>query len=125
MKMLMQKLLEKRCGDPFVIGNALRDKLEKWPKIQTKHSSDLRRFSDFLKQCLTAISSVKGLSVLNDDRKNRKTLLQIPEWLFYKWTRLVAQRKEKEKEFLPLRGLCGCWKRNQKLRVIPLHHFIH
>ena len=42
-----KRLLEERYGDPFVIGSAFRDRLEKWPKIQAKDSYGLRRFSDF------------------------------------------------------------------------------
>ena len=28
-----KKTFDKRYGDPFVISNAFRDKLDKWPKI--------------------------------------------------------------------------------------------
>ena len=31
-----RKLLEQKYGDPFVIGNAFRNNLEKWPKIMAK-----------------------------------------------------------------------------------------
>ena len=90
-----KQLLEERYCDPFVIGCAFRDRLEKWPKIQEKDSFGLRRFSDFLKQCLTAMSSVKGLSVLNDDRENRKMLMMVSEWLVNRWNRFVSQWREK------------------------------
>ena len=108
-----------------MIGNAFRNKLEKWPKIQLKDSVGLHRFADFLKQCETAMGSVKGLSVLNDDRENRKMLLKIPEWLVNRWNRLVSQYKEKEKQFPHLRNLCVSLKRRLKLRVTPSHHSTH
>ena len=37
-------LLEQRYGDPFVIANAFRDKLEEWPKIPPKDGLALRKF---------------------------------------------------------------------------------
>ena len=67
-----KKLLEQRYGDPFVIGNAFRDKLEKWPKIQPRDGHGLRKYTDFLKQCNTAMNSINCLGVLDDDRENRK-----------------------------------------------------
>ena len=115
-----KKLLEERYGDPFVIGNAFRNKLEKWPKIQSKDSVELRRFADFLKQCETAMGSVKGLSVLNDDRENRKMLLKIPEWLVNRWNRLVSQYKEKEKQFPPFKEFVSFIEKEAKIACDPV-----
>lgn len=50
-------LLDQRYGDSFVIANAFRDKLEKWPKISSRDSKALLRFSDFLKQCEIAMEN--------------------------------------------------------------------
>ena len=45
-----KKLLEERYDGSFVVGNAIRENLEKkWLKIQAKDSSGLRRFADVLK----------------------------------------------------------------------------
>ena len=88
-----KQLLEQRYGDPFVIGNAFRDKLANWPKIQPRDSTELRKFSDFLKQCFTAMDSIKGLSCLDDDRENRKLLHKLPEWVVNRWNRIVVQYK--------------------------------
>ena len=41
-----KKLLHKRFGAAYVVGNAFRDKLEKWPKIGNKDANALQRFSD-------------------------------------------------------------------------------
>jgi len=40
------QLLEKRFGDPFIIGKSFRDKLHGWPKISSKDGSELREFAD-------------------------------------------------------------------------------
>ena len=57
-----KKLLEPRYGDPFVIGNAFRNKLERWPRIMAKDGEGLRKFADFLNQCHTAMDSMKCLN---------------------------------------------------------------
>lgn len=53
-------------GQPFVIQRAFRDKLSKWPKIQSKDAEGLRTFSDFLNTCQQAMPYVKGLEILSD-----------------------------------------------------------
>ena len=94
-----KKLLEQRYGDPFVIGNAFRNKLEKWPRIMAKDGEGLRKFSDFLKQCHTAMASVKCLNILDDERENRKLLLKLPEWIVNRWNRQVAVSRASEQRF--------------------------
>ena len=98
-----KKLLEQRYGDPFVIGNAFRDKLEKWPKIQPRDGHGLRKYTDFLKQCNTAMNSINCLDVRDDDRENRKMLQKLPEWIVNRWNRQVTHWKEKEKRFPPFK----------------------
>lgn len=93
--------LNKRYGDPFVIANAFRDKLENWPKIQVHDGTGLRKFADFLQQCLVAMRSIRSLSVLNDDRENRKLLPKLPAWLVTRWNRTVVQWKEEKSLFPP------------------------
>lgn len=96
-------LLDQRYGDPFVIGNAFRDKLEKWPKILPRDSKSLLRFSDFLKQCEIAMESIGTLNMLNDDRENRKLLTKLPDWIVTRWGRIVVKHKEEQKQFPPFK----------------------
>lgn len=42
--------LEERYESSFVIAKAFRDKLSLWPKIGTKDSTELREFSEAVKQ---------------------------------------------------------------------------
>ena len=64
-----KKTFDKRYGDPFVISNAFRDKLDKWPKIPPRDGTGLRKFSDFLMQCQIIMQTIRSLHVLNDDRE--------------------------------------------------------
>ena len=67
-------LLDERYGDPFVLASAFRSKLDHWPRVAAKDSKGLLTFSDFLKQCLSAMETNSGLNILNDSCENRKIL---------------------------------------------------
>ena len=96
-----KKLLEERYGDQFVVTNAFREKLDDWPRIQARDGLALRKFSDFLRQCETAMTITGGLSILNDNRENRKMLSKLPDWLISRWARIVADWKERGMGFPP------------------------
>lgn len=83
-------VLEKRYGDSFVVAGAFRDKLERWPKIPNNDGKSLRKFSDYVNQCVKAMETVPSLNVLNDERENFKLLQKMPPWLINRWGRLVA-----------------------------------
>lgn len=98
-----KKTLDKRYGDPFVISNAFRDKLEKWPEILPRDGTGLRKFPDFLQQCQIAMHTISSLSVLDDDRENRKLLTKLPDWMVSRWGRIVARWKEEKSLFPPFK----------------------
>ena len=98
-----KKLLDERFGDPFVISNAFRSKLDKWPRIQSRDASGLRKFADFLKQCHTAMASVGSLGTLDDERENRKLLAKLPDWLVSRWNRIAVQWREEKKASPPFK----------------------
>ncbi|CAC5383579.1 unnamed protein product [Mytilus coruscus] len=93
------ELLEKRYGDPFIISNAFRDRLDNWPKILSRDNIALRKFSGFLQQCLSAMKTMATLNALNDNRDNRKLLSKLPDWVVTRWSRIVAKHKEDKREF--------------------------
>ena len=67
-------ILDERFGHPFIVTNAYRDKLRKWPKISSKDHQGLRRFADFLPRTETAMQIIENLNVLNDYMENQKLL---------------------------------------------------
>ena len=91
--------LNQRYGQPFVIQRAFRDKLAKWPKIQSKDAEGLRTFSDFLNACLQAMPHVKGLEILSDCEENQKLIQKVPDWLASRWNRQVTTALMGGKEF--------------------------
>ena len=92
-------MLESRFGDPFVLANAFRDKLDAWPKVQSRDIKALRKLVDFIKQCDAAMESVSSLSVLNDERENKKILCKLPDWIIPRWGRLVSNYREERRVF--------------------------
>ena len=96
-----KRLLDQRYGDPFVVANAFRDRLDSWPKIPSRDGEALRKFSDFLRQCETAMQITGSLSILNDSRENRKILAKLPDWLVSRWGRIAAASKENGRGFPP------------------------
>ena len=87
-----KRLLVSRFGSPFLVSNAYRKKINDWPKIFPNDGPGLRRFSDFLQHCNTAMHSVKYLGVLNDPEENQKMLKKLPNYLVSRWNRIVDKR---------------------------------
>lgn len=66
-----RQILRERFGDPdpYDTADDYREQLEKWPvKADTK---GLRKYSDFLRQCVIAMQSISELSKLDDPRTKK------------------------------------------------------
>ena len=94
-----KQALKKRFGNPYTIAEAFRSKIELWPKISSKNGEELRAFSDFCQQCLTAMESLPELKILDDNRENKKMLQKVPEWVSRKWVRYVTTYQQKHSSF--------------------------
>lgn len=113
-------LLEQRYGNAFVVANAFRDKLEKWPKVGPRDGVGLQRFGDFLKQCYTAMQSIGSLNILNDERENRRLLSKLPDWLVTRWGRIATQYKEERMEFPPFKNFMDFIVKEAKIATDPI-----
>ena len=91
-------LLEERYGNQFVIADAFRDKLENWQRINPRDGTALQRYANFLRQCNTAMQSIRSLRVLNDKRQNRKMLRKLPDWVITRWAGFVSQWRDDKGE---------------------------
>ena len=92
-------ILDERFGHPFIVTNAYRDKLRKWPKIGMKDHQGVRRFADFLTSVETAMQVIENLNVLNDYMENQKLLTKLPDWLISRWNREATKRMKEEKKY--------------------------
>ena len=90
-------LLEDRYVNSFLVTEAFRDKLESWPKIPARDGKSLRAFSDFLRQCKTAMTHLADLRILDDSRENKKLLQKLPDWVVTRWSRIVAKSRKDRK----------------------------
>ena len=87
-----KETLDRRYGNTFLISEAIRDKLYKWPLIKTGDGLGLRAFADYLQQCNMAMKTMDGLSILNDCRENRRLLTKLPDCLNQRWCRIVSNK---------------------------------
>ena len=101
-----RSLLQKRFGTPFVIAHAFKKKLEGWPKIGPRDFQGLRKFSDFLHQCIAALGSYGGLDVLDSELENAKILTKLPERLMFSWGRLTIDYQDRYGRFPPFMEFC-------------------
>ena len=99
------QLLEKRFGDPFIVGKSFRDKLQAWPKVSPKNGRELRDYVDFLKSCEVAMHRIKTLEVLNDCIESQRILQKLPEWLTNRWNRKVAEFRAANSGYPPFKKL--------------------
>ena len=115
-----KKLLEERCGNLFVVANAFRDKLEKWQRMNSGDGPALQRYADFLRQYHTAMWSIGNLSVLNEERENRKMLGKLPEWAITKWAGIVDQHRQDKGEFPPFKAFVEYITKQARIATDPV-----
>lgn len=73
-----RKILSDRFGNPFLVADAYRKKINEWPKIPPNDGMSLRKFSDFLNHCQTATNTMKYLKVLDDPDENQRMVCKLP-----------------------------------------------
>lgn len=86
-----KKILTDRFGNQFMVADAFRKKINNWPKILPNDGQALRRFSDFLEHCNTAMNTIHYLRVLDDPDENQKMLKKLPYHLTTRWSRIVDE----------------------------------
>lgn len=114
------QLLEKRFGDPFIIGKSFRDKLHGWPKINSKDGCELREFADFLRSCEAAMPHIKTLEVLNDCNESQRILLKLPDWLVSRWNRKAMEAKQANAGYPPFSELVDFLSKEADLACDPI-----
>ncbi|XP_032364376.1 uncharacterized protein LOC116678740, partial [Etheostoma spectabile] len=114
------QLLEKRFGDPFIIGKSFRDKLHGWPKISSKNGCELRDFADFLRSCEAAMPHIKSLDVLNDCSESQKILLKLPDWLVSSWNRKAMEARQATSEYPPFKVFVDFLSKEADLACDPI-----
>ena len=81
--------LMSRYGDRYKVSEAFKKKLNSWPTIRPGDPEGLRRFSDFLQHCNSAMMSITYLDSLNSAEENRKLIEKLPKYLADRWNRVI------------------------------------
>ena len=90
------RVLDDRFGNPFVVADAFRTKLQAWPRVPHRDGPALRSLSDFLVQCEAMSRDTNELKFLNDRDEVSKLSLKLPEQILGRWEReAVTSRKKK------------------------------
>jgi hypothetical protein len=88
-----RNVLDERFGNSFIVSEAFRSKLDAWSSVHNKDKQGLRKLSDFLLQCQTALEEVNDLNILNDIREIKKITAKLPDWMIHRWNRKTAISK--------------------------------
>ena len=94
-----KRVLEERYGNSFALEDAFRSKLNNWPKIPSRDGKALRKFADFLNQCLMASNFIPSLSVLSDCHENMNMQRKLPDFMIAKWARKVTLYQQNHQRF--------------------------
>lgn len=104
--------LRERFGNPFLISDAYRKKINEWPRISASDGPSLRKFADFLETCRAATTEIKYLKVLDDPDENQRMLQKLPSFVVTRWSRVVDRWLSKEDHaYPPFTEFCGFLKK--------------
>ncbi|KAL8619870.1 hypothetical protein ACOMHN_025956 [Nucella lapillus] len=92
-------LLETRFGHPSMVAQAFRKKLEEWPTIRSRDPIGLRRYADYLRQCVVASQEVGGLRDLDDPHCLKRVLGKLPEYFKDRWARMVQLTRKQHGDY--------------------------
>ena len=102
-----KRKLDKRYGQPHVLSEAYRSKLEQWPLIKEHDGESLEELVDFLESCQTAMRTLPELRCLNDRRENVKVLEKLPLSVGNRWVQRATQIEENTLKFPSLNDFCN------------------
>ena len=84
-----KRLLQEKYGDPYKISNAYLKKATNWPNVKPGDETSLDRFSTFLVQCVSAMSSLSHLSILDHPHSLQNLVTKLPSYMQDRWRREV------------------------------------
>ena len=126
-----RKILSGRFGNPFLVADAYKKKIKEWPNIPPNDGASLRKFSDFLVHCQTAMKEIHYLKALNDPEENQKMVRKLPRNICDRWGRDVdywlskkeqkcESSKSSESAYPPFSAFCDFLKREARIACNPV-----
>ena len=92
---IAMKRLMQRFGDPYIVSHAFHERLTNWARISDHDVSGLRKYSDFVQQCLVAQTLYPNLNILDHEKENNHIVSKLPDKLVHSWIRIVSDYKRK------------------------------
>ena len=118
-------LLIERYGDKFELANSFCSRLRSWPRISGTDTAGLRHFVDYLQQCLTAKSTLRGLSILDVESEIVNITKKLPVWLSREWSRRVATYRKQYGEFPPFEDFVNFLVKEDEMAHDPFTRALH
>jgi len=88
--------LSSRYGNKLDVARSMTNALDNWKKIATDDHQALQKYADYLESCRNAMSSVSGLTSLDDEQTNEKLARVLPDWAHKKWVNVVHRLQKTE-----------------------------
>ena len=119
-----KEILFRRYRNPFEVASAYRKKIQDCPKIPNNDGLSLRKYSDFLNQAESAMTSFAFLNVLNDPEENKQMVSKLPGYLFNRWAQEVDQwlttDDKYEDEYSPFSAFCKFLRKEARIACNPI-----
>ena len=114
-------LLQEKYGDPYKISNSYIKKASDWPMIQAGDNSALDEFSTFLCSCVSAMESMKYLSILDHPQNLQNLVKKLPTYLQDRWRRQVVKLRETHPFSIPgFKSFSGFIRTEAKIATDPI-----
>ena len=73
-------ILNEQYGNKYRMYEAFKKKIHTWPSLKGK-GEELRKFSDFLSTCQSAMGTIQYLKVLDDAEESQKLVWKLPRYM--------------------------------------------
>ncbi len=123
-------ILPERCGDEFSVAQSYKRKISKWPKVKYRYGKALRELSDFLNQCLTAMTHPKCLKSLDTPEDIARIFDKLPRAIVDRWTRVACQwlygdagherRHPDHVDYTPFSEVCNFIEKEARVACCPI-----
>ena len=118
--------LKKRYGDPFLVTEVFRRKLDNWPEMNISQKSTIRAFSDLLRQCEVAMEEITDLKVLQDIREICKLSTKLPKQYYHAWNDKMAAIKLEQHRYPTFKEFSTfLYRKSEALNEVVLNHPDH
>ena len=115
-----RKLLEQRCGNPFVLAQAYLKKLESWPCSRSDDTLKLDEFVTFLISCRNAMTSASCIRELEYPTSLQVIVSKLPVPLQDRWARTADSLIHQQGKHITFSSLVSFVERENRIAMNPL-----